>query len=111
MAFGSHLVSHVVIISGRNLSDSFLYLNSMHEVFIVRIVHYRTVLDLLHCKCIENYSMIWGHIALFISRIDRTVHVYTSFTSKHVSCMYRRDTYKFYMVRYVKSCCMINIIS
>ncbi len=31
------------------------------------ILFYRTALDLLHCKCIESYSAMWGHIALFIS--------------------------------------------
>ncbi len=38
-----------------------------------------------------------------------TVHVYTCFTSKRLSCMYRQDTYKvLHMI--VRSCCRINTL-
>ncbi len=56
-------------------------------------------------NCIESYSAIWGHIAHCSYRIT---HVYTCFTSKRVSCMYRRDTYKFYNVTYGMSGLAVN---
>ncbi len=31
------------------------------------------------------------------------LHMFTRFTSKRVSCMFRRDTYTFYIVTYVRS--------
>ncbi len=52
---------------------------------------YRTALDLLHCKCIESYSAIWGHIALHCSY--RAVHVYTCLTSKHVFLVCSDETH------------------
>ncbi len=60
----------------------------------------------------ESYSAIWGHnnhtvrIALYMF-----THNIIVFTSKYLAFTdWLRDTYKFYVDTYVKSCCRINTL-
>ncbi len=48
---------------------------------------YRTALDLRYWKCIESYSAIWGHIALFMCFLYNVCsdETHTNFTLLHMS--------------------------